>query len=342
MVGRDPIGAKEFEGDGPVRSDDDGGRDRENGNRLTIVGLGEVLFDVFEDGTQTLGGAPLNVAVHAHQLAAPLVGGEGVVASRVGCDARGSEILELLKAWGMATRYVQEDREHPTGVVSVFMNNGEPGYQVEAGAAWDYISASQGLDELAVRCDAVCFGSLAQRASSSRQTIQRFLQQAPQALRLFDINLRRNTLTHEAAYSAELIEETCRLATMIKLNEAELAEVCGWYGVNPSIENLLKRFPVEGVILTRGEQGTTLFTHRGVYSGRERAAPVGDAHPVGAGDACSAGILFGLLLGWQPDEAVDLANRMGAWVVSQLSATPRLPDEILTFVQKTIKAHLEV
>ena len=306
--------------------------------RLTIVGLGEVLFDVFEDGTQTLGGAPLNVAVHAHQLAAPLGYGEGVVASRVGCDARGREIVELLRARGMATRYVQEDREHPTGVVSVLMRNGEPGYQIEAGAAWDFIGASQELDELAAKCDAVCFGSLAQRASGSRATIQRFLQQAPQALRLFDINLRRNTLTHEEAYTAELIEETCRLATMIKLNEAELAEVCGWYGVSPSVEYLSKRFPVKAVILTRSEQGTTLFTQQGVCNGRERTARVGDAHPVGAGDACSAGVLFGLLMGWEPDEAVDLANRMGAWVASQVSATPMLPDDILSFVQRTMEA----
>ena len=42
---------------------------------LTIVGLGEALFDVFPD-RQILGGAPLNVAVHAHQLASAL-GGRG-------------------------------------------------------------------------------------------------------------------------------------------------------------------------------------------------------------------------------------------------------------------------
>jgi len=39
---------------------------------LTFVGIGEVLFDVFEDGTETLGGAPLNFAVHVHQLATQL------------------------------------------------------------------------------------------------------------------------------------------------------------------------------------------------------------------------------------------------------------------------------
>ena len=36
--------------------------------RFSIVGLGEALFDVFPD-VEILGGAPLNMAVHAHQLA---------------------------------------------------------------------------------------------------------------------------------------------------------------------------------------------------------------------------------------------------------------------------------
>ena len=41
-------------------------------NPLIFVGIGEVLFDIFEDGTETLGGAPLNFAVHVHQLASKL------------------------------------------------------------------------------------------------------------------------------------------------------------------------------------------------------------------------------------------------------------------------------
>ena len=36
-------------------------------HRFTIVGLGEALYDIFPD-RQALGGAPLNVAWHAHQL----------------------------------------------------------------------------------------------------------------------------------------------------------------------------------------------------------------------------------------------------------------------------------
>lgn len=88
-------------------------------NPMILVGLGEVLFDFFESGTATLGGAPLNVAVHMHQLASALAVGQGVVVSRVGNDLPGEDILRSLAARHMATQYLQLDHEHATGRVSV-------------------------------------------------------------------------------------------------------------------------------------------------------------------------------------------------------------------------------
>ncbi|MGA8027336.1 MAG: PfkB family carbohydrate kinase, partial [Bryobacteraceae bacterium] len=217
---------------------------------LKFVGLGEVLFDVFEDGTATLGGAPLNVAVHAHQLASALGVGEGIVVSRVGRDPLGSQISHALTERGMSTRYLQMDPVHSTGTVSVFMLDGEPGYQIESDAAWDFLEHEANLDGLAASCDAVCFGSLAQRGLVSQGAIRCFLQKASGALRLYDMNLRRNTLTHETGYSAEVIEESCHLATTMKLNEIELSELCELYGIACSAgsgEGMIRK-RIEGVL----------------------------------------------------------------------------------------------
>ena len=57
---------------------------------FTIVGIGEALFDLLPD-REVLGGAPLNVVVHAQQLAVPL-GGRAVMVSRVGADERGQRL----------------------------------------------------------------------------------------------------------------------------------------------------------------------------------------------------------------------------------------------------------
>jgi fructokinase len=317
------------------------------------VGIGEVLFDVFEDGVEALGGAPLNVAVHAHQLAAPLGLGEGIVVSSVGSDPYGKRLLASLQERGMSIRYIAVDPRHPTGSVSVFMRNGEPGYQIAAETAWDYIVPGKALDQLAAGCDAVCFGSLAQRSPVSRGTIQRFLENAPLAVRLYDVNLRRNSLTGEEGYSAEIVDTSCQLATIIKANSTELISVCKLLGIGLSLdesqngirrrlEMLLARFPVKAIVLTRGGEGTVLFTRNEEISLDVAAIPPEKLHPVGAGDASSAGILFGLALGWEESRAVDLANRMGAWVASQPPATPALPDSILEYVRDALRLQASI
>jgi fructokinase len=315
---------------------------------LIFVGIGEVLYDVFEDGSETLGGAPLNVAVHAHQLARQLGIGEGIVASCVSSDSRGMRILDSLNRLGMSTRYIANDPCHPTGVVSVFMRNGEPGYQIEAGAAWDYLADSGALRELAARSDAVCFGSLAQRASTSRETIRQFLQNAPQAIRLYDVNLRRNTLTGEAGYSPEVIETSCQSATIIKTNWSELLAVFKLLGIECAadedvsgirrrMELLLARYPVQTIVVTRGAEGTVVATRDGGFDLCSPFVSVSKPHPVGAGDACSAGILLGFTLGWDISPTMELANRMGAHVATQPSATPPLSDSVLEFARAQMR-----
>jgi fructokinase len=315
---------------------------------ITFVGIGEVLFDVFEDGAEALGGAPLNVAVHAHQLAAPLALGEGIVVSAVGADARGERLVSALRARGMSVEYVATGAQHPTGLVSVFLRDGEPGYQIAAPSAWDDIAPSDSLDRLAARCHAVCFGSLAQRSAVSRATIRRFLERARRAVRLYDVNLRRNTLTGEEGYSAEIIDTSCRLATIIKANAAELVTVSKLLGIGASLDQspsglrrrmelLLERFPAELIVLTRAGEGTLLFTHNGETTVAVDAIPRDRLHPVGAGDASSAGILFGLALGWDEARAVELANRMGAWVAAQPPATPPLSESLLNYVRDAVR-----
>jgi fructokinase len=309
---------------------------------LVFVGIGEALYDVFEDGTETLGGAPLNFAVHAHQLASQLKIGHGIIASCINSDCRGKGIIDFLFRLGMSTRYVGKDSGHPTGLVSVFMQNGEPGYQIEAGAAWDYMMDKPALRELAGQCDAVCFGSLAQRSSLSRDTIRSFLQNAPQAIRLYDVNLRRNTLTGEAGYSKEIVDYSCQAATIIKANQFELFAIFDLLGIDCAadrslvgirhrMEVLLARFPAQAIVVTRGAEGTIVLNRNGEFDLSIPAATGETPYPVGAGDACSAGILLGITLGWDIHAAMELSNRMGADVAAHPSATAPLSNNTLNF-----------
>ena len=316
-------------------------------NPIFFVGIGEVLFDVFEDGTETLGGAPLNVAVHAHQLAGQLDIGHGIIASCVGTDQRGYKILDALQQLRMSTQYVGTDSRHPTGLVSVFMKNGEPGYQIETGAAWDFMTDTPALEGLAGRCSALCFGSLAQRSVLSRGTIRSFLKNAPQAIRLYDVNLRQNKLTGEAGYSPEIVDYGCRAATIIKANQSELFTIFDLLGItrpaDPTpdgirhgMEVLLERFPARAIVITRGAEGTLALDRNGRFDQSVPSVIEGSPHPVGAGDACSAGILFGITLGWDLHTTMELANRMGADVAAHASATPPLSRDTLNFARSLL------
>lgn len=308
---------------------------------FTIVGIGEALFDVFPDESR-LGGAPLNVAVHAHQLARAAVGegGRGVVVSRVGQDALGDELLRALRDRGMTTDCIQTDPDRPTGRVYVDHDiDGQPTYDIAPNAAWDNLQFDYDLEDLAQSCAAVCFGTLAQRDAQTRNTIYRFLDACSRAFRLLDANLRGPK--DAPFYDARILRRSCEAATALKLNRDELPIVASLLGVGRSGDEdvmaaaLLKAFPLEMVALTRGPAGTCLYTRGGRTEGDVPTYPAAErADPVGAGDACAAALLVGRTLRLPPPKLVDLANHCGAYVASQPGATPTLPESILQMVRR--------
>jgi fructokinase len=160
----------------------------------------------------------------------------------------------------------------------------------------------------------------------SRASILRFLDHAPQAIRLFDVNLR------QSFFDANTLLQGARRATVMKLNEAELhivGPLLGEAATHDPIDacrRLRERLNLHALALTRGERGTSLVTAQGVIQGRgDRSWPhQAGADAVGAGDACSAGLLVGLLRGWT-EIAVALADAMGGYVASCRGATPTLP-----------------
>lgn len=302
---------------------------------MTIVGLGEALFDLFPD-RQVLGGAPLNVAVHAHQLAAGL-GGRGVVVSRVGQDDLGALLMADVVGRGMTGEFIQSDPDHPTGRVYVsFDDKGEPSFEIVRNVAWDWLQFDPDLEAMAANCQAVCFGSLAQREAQARNTIYRFLTAARNAVRLFDVNLRQHY------FDKQVLERSCELATAVKLNDQELPVVLRTLGLTAATADaegmtraILKRFGhLKLVALTRGARGTVIQTLSEKIEDQPVSYPLAaGADAVGAGDACSAGLLVGLLLRWPLRRTLTLANHTGAFVASQPGATPKLPGAILEMVK---------
>lgn len=283
--------------------------------KYTIVGLGELLWDLLRSGKQ-LGGAPANFAYITN-----LLGDDGVPASRVGNDPPGVEALQKLTQLGLNAAFVQHDPLNPTGTVKVEIDKaGQPSFEIMRPVAWDFLEWTEPWSRLAREADAVCFGSLAQRAEPSRSTIRSFLNaMRPEAVRIFDVNLRQNF------YSRQVLAESMKLATIVKLNHEELPKIMYLFelengGLRESAQRLLAAHDLKLVCVTRGDGGSLLVSasecsdHPGIK--------IRVVDTIGAGDAFTAAMVHGYLRRTPLDAINETANRVGAWVASESGATP--------------------
>jgi fructokinase len=295
-----------------------------------ILGIGELLWDLLPDGPR-LGGAPANFTVMAARL-----GNHAAVLSRVGRDALGRQAIDLPVDAG----FVQVDPLHQTGRVTVSFADGQPSYTIHEPAAWDFMELTDDWVRLAERADAVCFGSLAQRSPVSRQTIQALAAETPsRCVRVFDVNLRA------PFYSSEVIEESLELATVVKMNDAEVPLVLDLLGLEAGLgvdalrrgaERLLAEFPtVNLVAITRGGQGSLLVTREEWHE--HPGVPVAVADTIGAGDAFTAAMTHYLLRGAGLATLNEAGNRWGGWVASQSGAMPALSDDVRSAIAMAIE-----
>jgi fructokinase len=284
----------------------------------TVVGLGEVLWDLLPSGRQ-LGGAPANFAYCSH-----LLGDHAIVASRVGRDQAGEDIRESLAKAGISDQFLQSDSSQSTGTVRVQLDaSGHPKFEITEPAAWDFLELTEDWQELAKSADAVCFGSLAQRSAKSRSTILDFLAAArSNAVRIFDVNLRQHF------YSAEIICESLSRANTVKLNHEEVPRVRELLTMNAAgnvsfCRNLMERFELKLVCITRGANGSLLCDQHGSHDHPGFRVKVKDT--IGAGDAFTAALVHKYLRERGLAEMNEAANRMGAWVASHSGAMPQGP-----------------
>jgi fructokinase len=281
-----------------------------------------VLWDLLPSGA-ILGGAPTNFAFHARAL-----GAEVSLISRVGDDDLGREIQRRCEAAGLTIDTLQVDPVAPTGTVSVELSaDGQPHYTIHEHVAWDALAADDAALADVTKADAICFGSLAQRASVSRESIGVLLEAAaPAALRIFDINLR------QSFYSRVVLEESLRLANVLKLNDAELPVLGEMFGLKgddrAQLATLAERWELRAVALTRGARGALLLSSEGFSEHPGKAPPV-VRDTIGAGDAFTAVLSLGLLARWPLDAINERANAVAAYVCTQSGATPELTADLL-------------
>ncbi|MDZ7363556.1 MAG: carbohydrate kinase [candidate division KSB1 bacterium] len=286
-----------------------------------VVGIGEVVWDIYRDGRH-VGGGPANFAIHAAQL-----GDQGVLVSRVGDDGMGRELLGVLRQRRLPLEYVQIDPKKMTGAVMVTLDvKGIPNFRCSHDVAFDCLQYTPELEALAPRADAVMFGVIAQRSPAPRKTIWRFLQAAQKAIRLFDMSSPAT-----AAAFPEIVQHSLEAANVVKMNQVELKllqRLLHRTSDSPRkfIDFLIKKFSLKIVAVTYGHAGCELFDASSAC--RVEGLPVHAIDTTGAGDAFAAALVHKLLRGAPLREIAEFANILGAFLCTHKGATPifRLED----------------
>lgn len=290
-----------------------------------IVGLGEILWDVFPDGPR-FGGAPANAACSVAELAGDAA--KVFMVSGLGDDALGNDALAALHGHGVNTSHVQRN-SWPTGRVDVTLDAaGMASYQFADDSAWDHVAWCDALEALAAHCDAVCFGTLGQRGQTSRDTIRQFVATVKTAnaaaLRVLDINLR-------PPYDDDaVILESLELANVLKLNDEELPRVCQLCGISAApaeaLTRLAQRYQLRAVALTRSADGALLRC--GHMISDLPGKPVTVADTVGAGDAYTAAMILGLLNGHDAARINAYAIAVASFACTQPGGTMAFPESL--------------
>jgi fructokinase len=279
-----------------------------------ITAIGEILFDIYPE-TKNLGGAPLNFLYHVQKLT-----GKGNIISCVGNDVLGNKVIEFLKSSGIPTSYIQIDHLHLTGVANVKLNkNKVPTFRIDENRAYDFIEITDKVNQLInKKTGCLYFGSLAQRNKVTRDTIKSLF---GKKIKYFcDLNIRQKF------YTKEIINKSLLNADALKINIDELRLINKLlFGDRFSLEKdankVLEKFNIELLAVTKGKDGSTLFTKNETDDYKTTLSGIVDT--LGAGDAFAAVFCIGYLRKWKLNKINKLANDFASEICRIKGALPQ-------------------
>ncbi|WP_082891213.1 carbohydrate kinase family protein [Chryseobacterium glaciei] len=277
-----------------------------------VVCFGEVLWDIFPEGTRA-GGAPFNAAYNVHKM-----GTDVKMLSRIGNDELGKKLTDQIKGWGLTTEYIQVDNENPTStVIAKIDEHNEATYDIVNHVAWDYIDFLPEHKELISNAEAFVFGSLSARNPKSKETLLKLIEFAK--LKIFDVNFRPPFI------DIDLIKELLHKADIVKMNKAEMRQIMEflseeYISEDETVTFIQNHFNIKEIVLTKGSKGARYFVGDRNYG--FGAVPIKIADTVGSGDAFLSGFISKRIQGKSPEEIMTEAISLGAFITSKSGACP--------------------
>ena len=286
------------------------------GCAAVILSIGEILFDHFPD-RRRVGGAPFNFSYHLRKLGYPVR-----FVTRVGDDPEGQVLADLLARSGFSAGDLQLDERYPTGRVKVSLDGkGVPAFEILTDVAFDHLEMTATVQAVLHQGPGlVYFGTLLQRSGQGQRFMEKVFAAGQGAARfLCDVNLR------PGCYTRDTVAESLHRADILKLNAEELAEIAAMFWTAPApdhpCQRLREEFGIELVSLTRGEEGSEIFSERGRFATGPVPPPAME-DTVGAGDAYAAVLAIGYLEKWDPGRILSVASRFAADICGLPGALP--------------------
>ena len=222
--------------------------------------------------------------MHLRQLNVPVS-----LVSAVGDDRLGYELRRRLNAAGVNLSLLGVNARLETGfVVAELEENGNASYTIFEDVAWDHLPiVPMPTPPSPV---AMVYSSLVMRTSHGLSRLSSWLQSAPEAIRIFDINLRA------PHYSDSIIQAQMRQAHWIKANYEEACVMTGVFDLSPKelAVKLQSYCHAAVVILTCDADGAGVLIESQWYWQPSPQTTVVDT--IGAGDAFLAAFVANALV----------------------------------------------
>ena len=272
-----------------------------------MVVFGEILYDIFAEGDEVLGGSAFNLAWNLAGM-----GLNPLLISRIGRDNRGRAILEAMEGFGLDTSGVQQDDTLHTGIMEISSKGGKEKTHIPRSQAFDAIDMDEALKTVEnVNASLLYHGTLPIRSKKSRTALDEIKKYLNKPVYV-DVNMQPSSLRSESVM--EFIEGS----HWVQANMDELEMLVGaisFVGLDQSkmINYLLDITKVKGLIVTMGKEGA-LYAIGDTSETIEQASFPSFVDTHGCGDAFASAMVAGLHSNWPLKFAVERANDFAAKV----------------------------
>jgi sugar/nucleoside kinase (ribokinase family) len=252
-------------------------------------------------------GGAANVAYYMSKL-----GGSAAFTGRIGDDYYGRLFAADLKKHGI-TANITIDRDENTGVVHVLVFPGGERFFIDDRGANVNLTYEDIDLNLVESSRFLYFLGYSFQDEQAIRSIIRVLGDISGDIQVV-FNPGAPNLT--ASFRKEFIDVICEYVDIIILNEAEAKHLTQCDSNEEMLTSLLTMTDI--VALTRGEMGSVLARKDKIHV--IEVTPVEPVDTTGAGDAYSAGLIYGLCQDWDLRAAGEFASKIAGKVVTHLGA----------------------